>query len=200
MEPEKCSKQMSSRISETQSSSAVTIFLAFHVLLFPLRVQQPPSSVFLRGISKHRSRLVGYQGRRRCDRPLQRPVGWERRGAPVRLVEVDVKSPCPVGEDPLLRDEAVVAAPAPTLMRNVHGALIWTTWLVVVVGDGVVLRLPVVGGREERWLTFKNALMSHLSFRWHHSVNECFSISWWSRGTELHSFVSMPNFARFNNF
>lgn len=65
---------------------------------------------------------------------------------------MDVKSPCPVGEDPLLCDEAVVAAPPPTLMRNVHGALIWTARLVVVVGDGVVLRLPVVAVREERHL------------------------------------------------
>ena len=77
---------------------------------------------------------------------------------------MDVKSPCPVGEDPLLRDEAVVTAPPPTLMRNVHGALIWTPRLVVVVGDRVVLRLPVVVSRKDRQLTFKNALMSHLSF------------------------------------
>lgn len=95
-----------------------------------------------------RSRLLRYK-RHRCDRPLQRPVGWEWRGAPVRLVEVDVKSPCPVGEDPLLCDEAVVAAPPPTLVRNVHGALVRPTWLVVVVRDGVVLRLPAVAVREQ---------------------------------------------------
>lgn len=108
-----------------------------------------------------------YQGPR-GGRPHQRSVGWERWGAPVWLVEVDVKSPCPVGEDPLLRDEAVVAAPPPTLMRNVHGTLVWTTWLVVMIGDRVVLRLPVVVVREEGQLTFKNDLMSHLSFMRHH--------------------------------
>lgn len=104
-----------------------------------------------------------YQGRR-CYCPHQCSVGWKRRGAPIWLVEVDVKSPCPVGEDPLLRDETVMAAPPPTLMRNVHGALIRTTWLVVMIGDGVVLRLPVVVVRQERQLTFKMDLMSHLSF------------------------------------
>lgn len=49
-------------------------------------------------------------------------------------------------------------------MRNVHGALIGTTWLVVMIGDGVVLRLPVVVVRQERQLTFKMDLMSHSSF------------------------------------
>lgn len=82
------------------------------------------------------------------DCPLKRPVGWERRGAPVRLVEMDVKCPCPVGEDALLCYKAVVTAPSPTLMRNVHSALIWATWLIVVIGDRVVLRLPAVIERE----------------------------------------------------
>lgn len=145
-----------------------------HVYPFFLGSSSPqckrsPFSVFLRYISKacspsqHRSRLLGYQGRR-CDRPFQGLVGWERWGAPVRLVEVDVKSPCPVSEDPLFCDEAVMASPPPTLMRDVHSTLIWTTWLVVVVRDGVVLRLPAVAVREERWLTFKNTLMSDWSF------------------------------------
>lgn len=101
-----------------------------------------------------------YQGR--CsDCCLQRPVGWKWWRAPVRLVEVDVKCPCPVGEDPLLCNEAVVAATPATLMRYVHGALVWAAWLIIVVGHGVVLRLPAV---EERQMTFENALMSHLSF------------------------------------
>lgn len=82
---------------------------------------------------KTRSRLLVHQGRG-CDW-LQRPVGRQRWGAPVGLVEVDVKSPCPVGEDSLLRDESVVAAPPPTLMGDVHGAFIRTTWLVVMIGD-----------------------------------------------------------------
>lgn len=109
-----------------------------------------------------RSRLLVHQGRR-CDLPLHRSVGRERWGAPVRLVEVDVKSPCPAGEDPLLGDEAVVAAPSPALVGNVHGALVGAARLVVMVGDGLVLRLPVTAARQERQLTFRNHLMSHLS-------------------------------------
>lgn len=101
-----------------------------------------------------RSRLLGDEGCGR-PRPLQRPVGWKRRRAPVRLVEVDVKSPRPVGEDPLLRDEAVVAAAPSALVWNVHGALVRTARLVVVIGDGVMLRLPAGKAKEERQLTFK---------------------------------------------
>lgn len=125
------------------------------------------------------SRLLVNLGRR-CDSALQRSVGWERWGAPVWLVKVDVESPCPAGEDPLLRDETMMAAPPPTLMRNVHSALIWTTWLVVMIGDRLVLRLPVVVVRQERQLTFKNDLISHLSFMWHRRE---FSILWWRRRT-----------------
>lgn len=79
----------------------------------------------------------------RC-RPLQRPVGWERRRAPVRLIEVYVKRPCPVGKHPLLSDEAVVTAPPTALVGNVHGTLVRATRLVVVIGDRLVLRLPAV--------------------------------------------------------
>lgn len=55
---------------------------------------------------------------------------------------MDVKRPCPVGEHALLCDEAVVAPAFATLVRNVHGTLVWAAWLVVVVGDGLVLGLP----------------------------------------------------------
>lgn len=82
--------------------------------------------------------------------PFQRPVGWERRRAPVRLIEVDVKRPCPVGEHPLLRDEAVVAPALSALVGDVHGALVRATWLVVVVGDGLVLGLPAETRTERR--------------------------------------------------
>lgn len=115
-----------------------------------------------------------HQGRR-CDLPLHRSVGRERRGAPVRLVEVDVKSPCPAGEDPLLGDEAVVAAPPPALVGNVHGALVGAARLVVMVGDGLVLRLPVTAARRERQLTFRNHLMSHLSLMPRHGEFFIFS-------------------------
>lgn len=172
-----------------------------------LKANVPLSSVLLTWISKasssprHKSCLLRYH---RCHRvhSLQCPVGWERWGAPVRLVEVDVKRPCPVGKDSLLCDEAVVTAPTPTLMGNVHGALVRTTWLVIVVGDGVMLRLPVVAEREERQLTFYNALMSHLSFIRY----QCFSLcgEGWGVG-DLDSFACLwgctqPNLTCFKNF
>jgi len=72
----------------------------------------------------------------------KRPVGGERRGLPVGLVEVEVERPRPVGEDALLSDEAVVASAATALVGDVHGALIRTPGLVVVVRDRLVLRLP----------------------------------------------------------
>ena len=127
--------------------------MCFQALVTP-QGKCSPSPVLLTTISKaiclsqHQSRLLGS----RRGRPLQWLVGWERRRAPVRLIEVDVKRPCPVGEHPLLRDEAMVAAAPPALMWNVHGALIWSTWLIVVVGNGLVLRLPeVMEGDKDSW-------------------------------------------------
>lgn len=61
---------------------------------------------------------------------------------------MDVKRTCPVCKDPLLGDEAVVAAPPASFVGNVHGTLVRTARLVVVVGDGVVLGLPVEEGGE----------------------------------------------------
>lgn len=127
-----------------------------------------------------------HQGRR-CDLPLHRSVGRERWGAPVRLVEVDVKSPCPAGEDPLLGDEAVVAAPPPALVGNVHGALVGAARLVVMIGDGLVLRLPVTAARQERQLTFRNHLMSHLSLMLRHGEFFIF----FRGGLDLHSFICL---------
>lgn len=63
---------------------------------------------------------------------------------------MDVKRPCPFGEDAFLCDEAVVAAPPTALVGNVHGALVRASRLIVVVGDGVMLRLPAGMEREER--------------------------------------------------
>lgn len=97
-----------------------------------------------------------YQGNR-PDRPLPGLVVRERLGAPVGLVEVHVKRPCPVGEHPLLRDEAVVAAPPPALVGNVHGALVRAAWLVVVVRDGLVLRLPA-GTRGQLYKGFNESI------------------------------------------
>lgn len=150
-------RNVQNRMNDTLSSSRNYFSCLLHVSSSLVGVQWPsvqmfpilnlswmnPESIFFPS-AQRRSRLLGHRGRRR-DRPLQRPVVRERRGTPVRLVEVDVKRPCPVGEDSLLRDEAVVAAPPPPLMRDVHGAFIRAVWLVVVVRDRVVLRLPGEG-------------------------------------------------------
>lgn len=68
-----------------------------------------------------------------------------RSGRPVGLVEVDVERPRPVGEHGPLRDEAVVAASTPPLMRQIHGALVGSRGLVVMIRHGGMR------GRSVRW-------------------------------------------------
>lgn len=58
------------------------------------------------------------------------------RGLPVRLVKADVEGSGPVGEDRLLRDEAVVAPPSTPLVGEIHGALVRPAGLVVVIRHG----------------------------------------------------------------
>lgn len=94
-----------------------------------------------------RSRLLSSGGDRGSGRRfgggrLVLVLGQGRR-APVGLVEVDVESPGPLGEDALLGDEAMVAAAAAALMGDVHGTLVWPKRLVVVVGDRGMLRFSV---------------------------------------------------------
>lgn len=101
-------------------------------------------SVFIT-TAQYQSRLLWS----RHDRALQRAVGWQRRRRPVRLVEVDVKRPCPVGKDAFLSDEAVVAATPPALVGNVHATLIWASWFIVVVRHRVMLRLPAVRKKKQ---------------------------------------------------
>lgn len=57
----------------------------------------------------------------------------ERFWFPVWLEEADVECPCPVLEDALLGDEAVVAALAAPLVGKVHGALVWSQRFIVVI-------------------------------------------------------------------
>lgn len=56
---------------------------------------------------------------------------------------MDVKRPCPVSEDALLRDKAMMAASASTLVRDVHGTFVWPQGLVIMVWDRRTLRFPV---------------------------------------------------------
>ena len=64
--------------------------------------------------------------------------GWK----PVWLVEVDVEGPCPVGKHCLLRNEAMVAATTALFMGEVHGTLIGTGRLIVVIGHGGMVERP----------------------------------------------------------
>lgn len=56
---------------------------------------------------------------------------------------MDVKCPCPASKDALLRDEAVMAASASALVRDVHGTFVWPPGLVIMVWDGRALNVPV---------------------------------------------------------
>lgn len=60
---------------------------------------------------------------------------------------MDVECPSPVCKDPLLCDEAMVAAATASLVGDVHGTFVRALGLVVVIRDRVVLRLP---GHSER--------------------------------------------------
>ena len=55
---------------------------------------------------------------------------------------MDVERPCPISKDTLLCDEAVMAAPPPALVGDVHGTFVWPQGLVVVIWDGGALSFP----------------------------------------------------------
>lgn len=81
-----------------------------------------------------------------CPSGQRAPLGAgpsERLWFPVWLEEADVECPCPVLEDALLGDEAVVAALAAPLVGNVHGALVRTQRFVVVIRYWKMIRIPV---------------------------------------------------------
>lgn len=59
---------------------------------------------------------------------------------------MDVEGPRPLGEYGPLRDEAVVAASTPPLMGQIHGALVGSRGLVVVIRHGGMSRRTVRRG------------------------------------------------------
>lgn len=64
---------------------------------------------------------------------------------PVWLEKVNVEGPCPVLKYPFLCNETVVTALASSFVREVHCTFIGSRRLIVMIGYGRVLWVPVGG-------------------------------------------------------